>query len=110
MIRHATMNLTNIKGKEGLSATFNLAKPTILKNLRVLGEAKITDDGKEKKLSDFKAGAAVRVDLEYRRDGLVVVGMQKGAGGNNALRIIGGAGIIIGDIQIEGKKKDDKKP
>ena len=104
-----------VKGKDGFNATFKLAKPTVMKNLRVLADAKITDDGKEKKLSDLKAGTTVRVDLEYRRDGLVVVGMQKTAGGGNNLRIIGGkdgAGIIIEGFQIQidgGKKKDDKK-
>ena len=113
MIRSGTIDMKLVKGKDGFNATIKLTKPTILKNLRVLADAKITDDGKEKKLSDLKAGMTVRVDLEYRRDGLVVVGMQKTAGGKNNLRIIGGDGIVIEGIQIQidgGKKKDEKKP
>jgi RNA polymerase sigma factor (sigma-70 family) len=115
MIRSGTMDMKLVKGNDGFKATIKLTKPTILKNLRVLADAKITDDGKEKKLSDLKAGTTVRVDLEYRRDGLVVVGMQKTAGGKNNLRIIGGVGegIIIEGIQLQidgGKKKDEKKP
>ncbi|MSQ94279.1 MAG: sigma-70 family RNA polymerase sigma factor [Gemmataceae bacterium] len=108
MIRSGKMDLTLVKGKDGFNATLKLAKPTILKNLRVLGDAKITDDGKEKKLSDLKAGLAVKVDLEYRRDGLVVVGMQKTA--SKGLRIIGGLDGGAIEIQIEGSKKKDKNP
>ena len=108
MIRSGKMELTLVKGKDGFNATLKLAKPTILKNLRVLGDAKITDDGKEKKLSDLKAGMAVKVDLEYRRDGLVVLGMQKTA--SKGLRIIGGPDGGAIEIQIEGNKKKDKNP
>jgi RNA polymerase sigma factor (sigma-70 family) len=109
MVRSGKMELTLVKGKDGFHGQLKLAKPTILKNLRVLGDAKITDDSKEKKLGDLKAGMAVKADLEYRRDGLVVVGMQKTA--SKGLRIIGGEGGGPIEIQIHGvKKKDDKKP
>src|SRR5262249_26085256 len=100
MIRIASFDLIQNKGKDGFNAALKLAKPTVLKNLRVAADAKITDDGKEKKLSDLKAGMAARVDLEYRRDGLVVVGIQKAKGDKNQLRIIGGSFNIIGNIQI----------
>jgi hypothetical protein len=116
MIRHATMNLTKIKGQDGLGATFNLSKPTILKNVRVSGEAKITDAGKAKKLSDLKAGTPVGVDLEFRQGGLVVAGIQKIAGDKNNIRILGnlnnGNGIVIEleGLKLDLKKQKDKNP